>query len=591
MQPNTTLGGRYRLTSRIAGGGMGEVWKAHDTVLERTVAVKVIRADLAEDQGFAARFRGEARHAAMLSQSNIAQVHDYGADSGVDYLVMEYVEGTSLADLIDRGPMDINQTRDIISQAAKALDAAHEAGLVHRDVKPANILINRRGEVKLTDFGIARALGESKLTRTGEVVGTTQYLAPEAVLGNDATGAADIYSLAVVAYEMLAGRRPFVADSQISLAMMHVNNPPPPLPARVSPNVPGGDHARLGKESRRPPSHRNQIRARTDRRRGRSTALVHAGCRYAADDPRSEVDDPAAEFACAGRAHVIPAAGAGLSPAVIRATRLSAAVVSTTLVSAAVVPAGVLSAAADLSAGPPTAAATDLSAAALESAQGQSPQRTVGGIGGGRVGEPVHALGELGLYHLRRLPPCRRPVHLRPASDERPVVWRSDHLPYGCDRVVGDSWVARQAALVVDGAIDRAEFCCGDVLVCELRHHRRFQQHHARGDEPVVHRFGALVVPGCRMGARGHPNHRAGSAASTPPPSLSGAHDAVRSPGATCPGPVSGLPASTPDNRGATRIPGPLVRARSPNYRRQPRTTATPRGRSLASPIGVARPW
>lgn len=237
MQPNTTLGGRYRLTSRIAGGGMGEVWKAHDTVLERTVAVKVIRADLAEDQGFAARFRGEARHAAMLSQSNIAQVHDYGADSGVDYLVMEYVEGTSLADLIDRGPMDINQTRDIISQAAKALDAAHEAGLVHRDVKPANILINRRGEVKLTDFGIARALGESKLTRTGEVVGTTQYLAPEAVLGNDATGAADIYSLAVVAYEMLAGRRPFVADSQISLAMMHVNNPPPPLPARVSPNV------------------------------------------------------------------------------------------------------------------------------------------------------------------------------------------------------------------------------------------------------------------------------------------------------------------------------------------------------------------
>lgn len=233
----TVLGGRYELTERIAGGGMGEVWRAQDDVLGRAVAVKVIRPSLADDASFIARFRNEARLAARLTHGNIAQVYDFGESDETAYIVMELVQGSSVADLTSRGALPPRQVADLVEQAAAGLEAAHDEGMVHRDVKPANMLLTRKGVVKLTDFGIARALGEAKVTRTGEVLGTVHYLSPEAAVGLEADPQSDVYSLAVVAYELLAGRRPFHADSAVSLALLHVNEPPPPLPPSVPPRV------------------------------------------------------------------------------------------------------------------------------------------------------------------------------------------------------------------------------------------------------------------------------------------------------------------------------------------------------------------
>ncbi len=233
-----TLGGRYTLTDRIAAGGMGEVWAATDAILGRTVAVKVLKSGLADDIGFDDRFRTEARLAAALTHANIAAVYDYGEDEGSAYLVMEYVEGLPLSRIIaDRAPMPAVDTVGLIAQTATALQSAHRNGLVHRDVKPANVLVTPDGIVKLTDFGIARAVGSATVTRTGEVMGTAQYLAPEAALGQETTPLSDVYALAVVAYEMLCGRRPFRSDSPVALAMAHVHEPPPPMPDFVPPPV------------------------------------------------------------------------------------------------------------------------------------------------------------------------------------------------------------------------------------------------------------------------------------------------------------------------------------------------------------------
>ena len=225
-----TLGSRYTLTDRIATGGMGDVWRATDSVLGRDVAVKVMRANAAEDPTFAERFRDEARHSAGMSHQNIATVYDYGEDDGVAYLVMELVEGEPLSQLIARGPMPPDQVRSIAGQAALALAAAHAAGVVHRDVKPANILVTPDGRVKLTDFGIARAADGASHTRTGEVLGTPQYLSPEQALGRGATGASDLYALGIITQEMLTGRKPFDAGSAVATALSQVNDAPPPLP-------------------------------------------------------------------------------------------------------------------------------------------------------------------------------------------------------------------------------------------------------------------------------------------------------------------------------------------------------------------------
>ena len=235
----TLLADRYRLDSLIACGGMGEVWRATDELLQRPVAVKMLKPEYAGDATFLQRFRNEARSTAVLSHPGIAALYDYGEmadDDGraVAYLVMELVEGEPLSDLLTReGPLPVDRTLDIVAQVAAALHVAHRAGVVHRDVKPANLIVRPDGVVKITDFGIAWAGSSVPLTDTGSIMGTAHYVAPEQVTGQAATPASDVYSLGVVAHECLAGVRPFVGTNPVTIALAHVRDEPPPLPARV----------------------------------------------------------------------------------------------------------------------------------------------------------------------------------------------------------------------------------------------------------------------------------------------------------------------------------------------------------------------
>jgi serine/threonine protein kinase len=225
------LGERYELGVRIASGGMADVWAGTDRVLQRTVAIKVMRPDTGHEELFALRFRDEAVHSAALLHINIATLFDYGEDDGLAFLVMELVKGEPLSVVLkERGPLDPVQVRSIVGQAALALGVAHEARVVHRDVKPANILVRPDGLVKLTDFGIARALDAAGHTRAGEMLGTPDYISPEQAMGEPATGASDLYALGVVAHEMLSGRKPFDKGTPVATALSHVNEPPPPLP-------------------------------------------------------------------------------------------------------------------------------------------------------------------------------------------------------------------------------------------------------------------------------------------------------------------------------------------------------------------------
>src|SRR6476620_11380963 len=238
LQEGLLLGDRYSLTSRIASGGMGDVWAADDTVLSRSVAVKVLRPGTDEEEVFARRFRSEALYTANLCHPNIATVFDYGEVDNLAYLVMELVPGEPLSALVQReGALEPDRVRAIMGQAALALGAAHEAGVVHRDVKPANILVMPDGTVKLTDFGIARAVDGSGHTQTGEVLGTPHYLSPEQALGEAATGASDLYALGVVAHELLTGRRPVYKGTPVATALAQVNDTPPPLPPHVPPGL------------------------------------------------------------------------------------------------------------------------------------------------------------------------------------------------------------------------------------------------------------------------------------------------------------------------------------------------------------------
>lgn len=232
---------RYRLDSLIATGGMGEVWRGWDQDLDRDVAVKVLRDEYAFDEGFLKRFRAEARHTAALSHDTIAALYDYGELDGRAYIVMELCAGRPLSEIIEENPSGLPEGRavSLLIALARALDAAHAKGVVHRDVKPENILVDDAGDwtMKITDFGIARSQDQARLTKTGLVMGTAQYLSPEQAMGKQATSLSDVYALGIVAYEMLTGHRPFTGSSQVEIAMAQVKQQPPALPDTVSPDL------------------------------------------------------------------------------------------------------------------------------------------------------------------------------------------------------------------------------------------------------------------------------------------------------------------------------------------------------------------
>ena len=259
----SVLGERYHLDERIASGGMADVWAAQDDVLQRRVAVKVMRPDADHEELFALRFRDEALHSASLIHTNIATLFDYGEDDGVAFLIMELVDGKPLSLLIrERGTLQPEQVRSVVGQCALALGVAHEARVVHRDVKPANILVREDGLVKLTDFGIARAVDASGHTRAGDLLGTPCYISPEQALGQAATGASDLYALGVVAHEMLSGSKPFDKGTPIATAMSHLHEPPPPLPDDVPEDLAGVIEDLLEKDPRDRPVNARAVAVR-----------------------------------------------------------------------------------------------------------------------------------------------------------------------------------------------------------------------------------------------------------------------------------------------------------------------------------------
>jgi serine/threonine-protein kinase len=272
MRPSAglTFGGRYELQSRIAIGGMGEVWQATDLVIGRQVAIKILKDEYLGDPGFLERFRAEARHAALVNHEGIANVFDYGEEDGSAYLVMELVPGEALSTILEREHvLSTDKVLDIVAQTAAALQAAHAAGLVHRDIKPGNLLITPDGRVKITDFGIARIADQVPLTATGQVMGTVQYLSPEQASGHPASPTTDIYSLGIVAYECLAGRRPFTGESQVAIAMAQINETPPDLPVTVSEPVRNLVYACIAKNpADRPQTASHLARAAQALRRG-----------------------------------------------------------------------------------------------------------------------------------------------------------------------------------------------------------------------------------------------------------------------------------------------------------------------------------
>ncbi len=232
------LGDRYRLDARIGSGGMGEVWRAVDEVLGRPVAVKVMLPGVADDPDFARRFLAEATAMARVNHPAVASIHDYGRSHDVTFLVMELVEGSSLAQILARAHrLGQPDTMRLIAQAADGLQAVHDCGIVHRDIKPANLLVRRDGSVVITDFGIARGDDASRLTASGAILGTPSYLSPEQVLGQPISVRSDVYALGLTAYECLAGERPFVGDNPYAVALQRVQSAPRTIGVTLTPEV------------------------------------------------------------------------------------------------------------------------------------------------------------------------------------------------------------------------------------------------------------------------------------------------------------------------------------------------------------------
>ncbi|MCW3815141.1 serine/threonine protein kinase [Micromonospora sp. DR5-3] len=239
LSSGVVLSGRYRLDDRVATGGMGDVWRATDLVLGRQVAVKVLLPALVSDPDFIARFRAEARIMASLRHPGVVQVFDCGEDElpdggRADYLVMEFVEGEPLSRRIqEAGHLEVAETMSIVAQVAQALQAAHARGIVHRDVKPSNLLVQQDGAVVLVDFGVARSTNVTSITSTNAVPGTALYMAPEQAAGRPVSGATDIYALGAVAYCCLTGSPPFTGDNPLQVAVRHLDDEPPELPADI----------------------------------------------------------------------------------------------------------------------------------------------------------------------------------------------------------------------------------------------------------------------------------------------------------------------------------------------------------------------
>jgi beta-lactam-binding protein with PASTA domain len=250
------LDGRYRVQARIAQGGMATVYVGHDTKLERTVALKVMHANLVGDAEFVRRFIAEAKHAAALSHPSVVAVYDQGTDKGYVFLAMEYVPGRTLRALLtERGRLGPRQALEIMQPVLAALAAAHRAGMVHRDVKPENVLLNADGRIKVADFGLARTESASKQTKTGMLIGTVGYLAPEQVLSGDADSRTDVYAAGIMLFELLTGRQPHQGGTPLSVAYKHVNEAVP-LPSSVIPGLPPQIDALVASATNRDPARR-----------------------------------------------------------------------------------------------------------------------------------------------------------------------------------------------------------------------------------------------------------------------------------------------------------------------------------------------
>ena len=257
----TGVNNRYSIVRTLGGGGMANVYLAHDEILDRDVALKVLREQFAHDEEFAERFKREALSAAALSHPNVVSVYDRGQEAGTSYIVMEYVAGGTLKERISRGgPLDPGAATSIALQIAEALQAAHEQGVIHRDVKPHNVLLTSSGRAKVADFGIARAASAATISQSSMVLGTASYMSPEQAMGKAVTPKSDLYSLGVVLYEMLTGELPYTAENPVAVSMKHVNDPLRP-PREMNPEIPEELNALITKLLAKDPDGRYQSAA------------------------------------------------------------------------------------------------------------------------------------------------------------------------------------------------------------------------------------------------------------------------------------------------------------------------------------------